>query len=106
MTVETMREEMDAIEARVRAAGYSMVGFLRVAGVDNSTWYKWRRGARMPMLPTWRVIERTLERIEGERQNGSAAGMRALDAKKRQRLRAKSGAIRARVKRNRSNRPV
>jgi hypothetical protein len=93
---------MDAIEARVRAAGYSMVGFLRVAGVDNSTWYKWRRGARMPMLPTWRVIERTLERIE--HHNGSAAGMQAMDAKKRQRLRAKSGAIRARSNRNRSNR--
>jgi len=36
------------IESRVKAAGYTITGILLLAGVNRSTWWRWKTGKFQP----------------------------------------------------------
>ena len=58
-----LREDMIAIEARLRCAGLTVSRLCAEAEIARSTWDRWRRGDTEPNLKTWREVVAAADRI-------------------------------------------
>lgn len=59
----TIPNEIATIESRITQAGVSLADFLKLAGVDNSTWWRWKTGNATPLLTSWRAVEAQIAKL-------------------------------------------
>ena len=60
--------DFELVELKVGAAGIPMSNFLENhAGINVSTWNRWKRGATSPNFSTWKKIETALETLKSKR---------------------------------------
>ncbi len=64
------KELLDKIEQRASNLGIKISAVLSEAGVDYSTWWRWRKGETSPTVKSIMVINEVLDHIE--RQSASA----------------------------------
>lgn len=59
------------IEARFRAAGFTLLGFCHEADINPTSWKHWKTGrdgkSIQPHAKTWAKVERAIRRIEAKR---------------------------------------
>lgn len=55
--MSTVVTDIKEIEARLKEAGVPVEAMLANAGVDRSTWTRWKAGAFSPRLSKWRDVE-------------------------------------------------
>lgn len=53
-------DEILALEKAARAAGFRVADILRAAGVDRSTWTRWRKGVTSPRLDNWKAVNKAV----------------------------------------------
>lgn len=53
-------EEILALEKQARSAGFRVADILRAAGVDRSTWTRWRNGVTSPRLDNWKAVNKAV----------------------------------------------
>lgn len=53
-------DEVVAFEAKIKSNGLRVDDVLRKAGIDRSTWTRWKAGTTVPRLDNWRSIEKAL----------------------------------------------
>lgn len=59
----SIRTELEAIEKRVKDAGYPVAELLRRAEINASMWQRWKTEKHEPMLTSWRKVEAALQQI-------------------------------------------
>jgi hypothetical protein len=73
------REKMDtvqtikAVEEKLARLGITGHAFARRAGVNPSTWTRWRTGETEPNVATWRKVVEQVSKLEGGRGKKSHA---------------------------------
>ena len=55
-----IEDEVSEVEKKLKASGLKVDDVLRLAKVDRSTWTRWKSGASIPRLDTWRSVERAI----------------------------------------------
>ncbi len=58
-----------SMEERLRANRVSLAVVLSEAGIDRSTWTRWRSGATRPRLDTWMAAQSAVEKVLLTRQS-------------------------------------
>lgn len=53
----SITDEITRFEAQVKADGLRIGDVLASAGVDRSTWTRWKAGTTKPLLDKWRAVE-------------------------------------------------
>lgn len=53
-------EQIASIEARLAAAGISVSEVCRRAGIDRTTWHRWKHAGDRPRSGTWKRVEDVL----------------------------------------------
>ena len=62
-------DEVLAFEAEIKNSGLRVDDVLRQAGIDRSTWTRWKAGTTVPRLDNWRSMERAVEALMVERKS-------------------------------------
>lgn len=52
------------IEARAKAAGYTITGVLLLAGVNRTTWWRWKTGKFLPRAASIKCILHVLNELK------------------------------------------
>jgi len=60
------QDEVLAFQERIKNLDLRVDDVLRRAGVDRSTWTRWKAGTTVPRLDTWRAMERAVEDLLSE----------------------------------------
>jgi transcriptional regulator with XRE-family HTH domain len=55
--------DYESIEREVIAKGWSMHGFCKLCGFDDSTWGRWKRGEMSPTLAKLRKLDKGLTKL-------------------------------------------
>lgn len=55
--------EISEIESRLKARRITLGVVLLEAGIDRSTWTRWRSGATRPRLDTWMAVQSAASRL-------------------------------------------
>lgn len=53
-----MRDDVIALEVRIKDAKISVEDFCGAAGVNRATWQRWKSGESLPLMRTWMRVER------------------------------------------------
>lgn len=76
----TIPAEITILEARLKLARIPLSRMLRKAGVDRSTWSRWRRGLVDPTVSHWRAALAAVDgltdpdSVASKPDHGAAAG--------------------------------
>lgn len=54
-------DEVEALEAKIKSRGLRVDDVLRRAGIDRSTWTRWKAGTTVPRLDNWRALEKAID---------------------------------------------
>ena len=66
MRLMNLRSEIAKRENRIKEIGVSLDDILEEAGVDRSTWTRWKNGAiGSPKLKSWSAIDQAIAKAEG-----------------------------------------
>ena len=60
--MDSAYDRVRELDQRLEAAGVNVYHVLKTAGIDRSTWTRWRQGVRAPRLETWIALEAEAER--------------------------------------------
>lgn len=55
-----------ALEGRAHALGLNIRQMCKAAGVDRSTWDRWKKGIQPTRVDGWNQVVDTIERLEAE----------------------------------------
>lgn len=61
-------EQINDIERRAKAAGVSMASLLSKAGLNESTWWRWKQGKSSPLLSSLDKVSKAIYVVEAERK--------------------------------------
>lgn len=56
-------DEIAAIERRLRSSHVPMVKVLTEAGINRSTWTRWRSGTTRPRLDLWLAAQSAVDKL-------------------------------------------
>lgn len=56
--------QISDIEARARKAGYTIDQFCAKAGLNPSTWHRWKQGKTGPTMKNWAKVKAALATLE------------------------------------------
>lgn len=59
-----VQNEIEDLEKRFRATGYSLKRFCDFAGISMSTWSRWKTGVMSPNLHTWSKVKEAVAKLE------------------------------------------
>lgn len=77
----SIAEQVSKIERDLAARGWSPDDLCRKAGINRSTWTRWKSGVVIPNLATWQKVEECLPAFDGVKpQSGGAPGARGAQA--------------------------
>lgn len=62
------RSEIREAERRLRKKGVTMKEALRLAGLDESTYYRWKQGSRSPRPQTVEAFRRAIDLLAPRQQ--------------------------------------
>jgi transcriptional regulator with XRE-family HTH domain len=68
-----LKEDMQALEARLKDAGFTVADLCRAAKIARSTWDRWQRGETEPNTKTWRIAVLAAEQLIATQEGGVAA---------------------------------
>ena len=57
----TIHTDIASIEARLRLARIPLQALFRAAGINGSTWTRWRAAKNSPRLTTWNSVQRAAD---------------------------------------------
>lgn len=63
MASMNIQREMQRAERRLRRARATMQETLRLAGLEESTYYRWKAGQRRPRPRTWERFVRAVDKL-------------------------------------------
>lgn len=58
--------KVEAIEAKLKESGLSVRALCAAAGVNQSTWTRWKSGETAPNMTTWARVEDALSSITSD----------------------------------------
>ncbi|UTY50447.1 hypothetical protein [Sinorhizobium fredii] len=65
-------DEIYTIERRLRLARIPLQELYRAAGINGSTWTRWRTNKTSPRLTTWTDVQRAAEKVIIEKASRAA----------------------------------
>lgn len=60
------KELLDKIEARAARLNVKLSAVVDEAGVDYSTWWRWRKGETSPTVKTLMQVQAVLDKLEAQ----------------------------------------
>lgn len=75
----TIHTQISEIERRLRLARIPLQALFKAAGINGSTWTRWRADKTSPRLTTWTNVQRAAEDLILEKA-GEAAKPKAVSA--------------------------
>lgn len=66
--MNVINEQINDIERRAKAAGVSMASLLAKAGLNESTWWRWKQGKSSPLLSSLDKVAKAIYAVELERR--------------------------------------
>lgn len=64
-------DDIKALEAELSAASISVDAFLEKAGVDRSSWTRWKAGSFSPRMDSWSKVQDAARELIPWRQSDS-----------------------------------
>lgn len=62
----TIALEIAKMEADLAAAGVTVKALCEEAGVNQSTWTRWKSGSNAPLMATWGKVRESFDRITAD----------------------------------------
>lgn len=63
----TMKAEIERIEGDLTSLGVTVKSLCDVAGINQSTWTRWKGGSNIPNMATWGRVKEAFSQIQTEK---------------------------------------